>query len=115
MGTIRYYQRRGLLEEPAKLQAGHRRYPKDMVKRLHFVKRAQALGFTLSEVSELLRLDGARGCAQTRALATRKLTSIEQKISDLCAMTAALAGLVRQCDAGEGGAACPIIGVLARD
>src|SRR5512135_3289703 len=91
--TIRYYQRRGLLDEPAKPQAGHRRYPKDMVKRLHFVKRAQALGFTLSEVSELLRLDGACGCAQTRALAARKLTSIEQKISDLCAMQTALAKL----------------------
>lgn len=48
--TIRYYQRRGLLDEPAKPLGGHRRYPVDMVKRLRFIKRAQALGFTLSEV-----------------------------------------------------------------
>ncbi|CAH5290707.1 Mercuric resistance operon regulatory protein (plasmid) [Citrobacter freundii] len=47
--TIRYYQRRGLLDEPAKPLGGHRRYPVDMVKRLRFIKRAQALGFTLSE------------------------------------------------------------------
>lgn len=45
--TIRYYQRRGLLDEPAKPLGGHRRYPVDMVKRLRFIKRAQALGFTL--------------------------------------------------------------------
>ena len=55
--TIRYYQRRGLLEEPPKPFRGHRRYPPDTVKRVRFIKRAQALGFTLAEVSGLLRLD----------------------------------------------------------
>lgn len=64
--TIRYYQRRGLLDEPAKPLGGHRRYPVDMVKRLRFIKRAQALGFTLSEVGGLLTLDESCACAETR-------------------------------------------------
>ena len=66
--TIRYYQRRGLLDEPAKPLGGHRRYPVDMVKRLRFIKRAQALGFTLSEVGGLLTLDESCACAETRAV-----------------------------------------------
>jgi MerR family mercuric resistance operon transcriptional regulator len=113
--TIRYYQRRGLLDEPPKPLGGHRRYPPDMAKRLRFIKRAQALGFTLAEVGALLRLDAACACAETRALAARKLSLIEQKIADLAAMRQVLGGLVQQCDAGDGGAACPIINVLARE
>lgn len=79
--TIRYYQRRGLLDEPAKPLGGHRRYPVDMVKRLRFIKRAQALGFTLSEVGGLLTLDESCACAETRARAARKLALIEQKMA----------------------------------
>lgn len=111
--TIRYYQRRGLLDEPAKPLGGHRRYPDDMVKRLRFIKRAQALGFTLTEVGGLLTLDKPGACTETRALAARKLALIQQKMADLAAMQHVLAGLVQQCDAGDGRAACPIIEVLA--
>ncbi|MDA8231260.1 MAG: Hg(II)-responsive transcriptional regulator [Magnetospirillum sp.] len=111
--TIRYYQRRGLLDEPAKPLGSHRRYPAEQAKRVRFIKRAQALGFTLAEVGGLLTLDEACACTETRALAARKLTLIERKMADLAAMRQALAGLVRQCDAGDGGATCPIIKVLA--
>lgn len=113
--TIRYYQRRGLLDEPAKPLGGHRRYPDEMVKRLRFIKRAQALGFTLTEVGGLLTLDASCTCAETRALAERKLALIEQKMVDLAAMQHVLGDLVQQCDAGDGGAICPIIEVLAGD
>ncbi|MGH8354305.1 MAG: Hg(II)-responsive transcriptional regulator [Pseudomonas sp.] len=113
--TIRYYQRRGLLEEPAKPPGGHRRYPAGMVQRVRFIKRAQALGFTLSEIGGLLRLDQACACAETRALAARKLSLIEQKMADLAVMQRVLGGLVQQCDAGAGGADCPIIDALARE
>lgn len=113
--TIRYYQRRGLLDEPAKPPGGHRRYASEQVKRLRFIKRAQALGFTLSEVGGLLRLDEGCECAETRALAVRKLALIDQKIADLAAMQQVLGGLVLQCDAGDGGTVCPIIDVLARE
>jgi MerR family mercuric resistance operon transcriptional regulator len=113
--TIRYYQRRGLLDEPPKPLGGHRRYPAEQAKRVRFIKRAQALGFTLDEVGALLTLDTACACGESRALAVRKLGLIEQKMADLAAMRQALDGLVQQCDAGDGHAACPIIEVLARD
>ncbi|TNI14085.1 Hg(II)-responsive transcriptional regulator [Aeromonas veronii] len=113
--TIRYYQRRGLLDEPAKPLGGHRRYPVDMVKRLRFIKRAQALGFTLSEVGGLLTLDKSCACAETRARAARKLALIEQKVADLVVMQQLLGELVQQCDAGDGGAICPIIETLTRE
>lgn len=111
--TIRYYQRRGLLDEPPKPLGGHRRYAPEQAKRVRFIKRAQALGFTLDEVGALLTLDAACACGETRALAVRKLGLIEQKMADLAAMQQALGRLVQQCDAGDGGANCPIIDVLA--
>lgn len=109
--TIRYYQRRGLLDEPPKPLAGYRYYLPEQVKRLRFIKRAQALGFTLDEVGALLTLDAARACSETRALAVRKMGMIEKKMADLGAMQQVLGELVRQCDAGDG-AACPIIDAL---
>lgn len=113
--TIRYYQRRGLLSEPVKPQGGHRRYAPETVKHIRFIKRAQALGFTLEEVASLLTLEEACACAETRALAAHKVELIEEKLTDLSAMRDALAGLVRQCDAGEPAQGCPIIQVLSRD
>lgn len=113
--TIRYYQRRGLLAEPDKPQGGYRRYTAEVVKRLRFIKRAQALGFTLEEVAELLRLSEAHACAETRGLAARKLALIERKLADLAAMREALRGLVHECDSGDAAGACPIIQVLERD
>ena len=97
--TIRYYQRRGLLDEPTKPFSGHRRYSAEATKRVRFIKRAQAL-------------DAACACTETRALAARKLSLIEQKMADLAAMRQALGGLVQQCDTRTGGADCPIIDAL---
>ncbi len=113
--TIRYYQRRGLLDEPLKPLGGHRRYAPEQAKRVRFIKRAQALGFTLDEVGALLSLDAARACGETRALAVRKLDLIDRKMTDLSAMRQALGSLAQQCDAGDSHASCPIIDVLARD
>ncbi len=113
--TIRYYQRCKLFDIPPKLGGGQRRYPADTVKRLRFIKRAQALGFTLSEVSVLLRLDDARACAATRKLAANKLALIKQKITDLASIQRALVGLVKQCDARDSHATCPIICMLVKD
>jgi MerR family mercuric resistance operon transcriptional regulator len=110
--TIRYYQRRGLLDEPPKPLAGYRCY---QVKRLRFIKRAQALGFTLDEVGALLTLDGASSCSETRALAVRKLALIEQKMADLAAMQQVLGALVRQCDVSDGGADCSLSRRAATD
>jgi MerR family mercuric resistance operon transcriptional regulator len=113
--TIRYYQRRGLLAEPLKPQGGYRRYTPETVKHIRFIKRAQALGFTLEEVASLLTLEEACACAETRALAAHKVDLIEQKLNDLSAMRKALASLIRQCDAGKPAKGCPIIQVLSQD
>ena len=113
--TIRYYERRGLLQEPTKPLGGYRNYPTEVVKRIRFIKRAQALGFTLGEVSGLLDLDDTDACAKTRDLAAQKLALIEQKISELATMRDALAKLVGQCDRKLKRAACPIIKILQWD
>jgi MerR family transcriptional regulator, mercuric resistance operon regulatory protein len=113
--TIRYYQRRALLEEPAKPLAGYRHYPTEMVKRIRFIKRAQSLGFTLEDVAGLLQLNDSDACTKTRHLAARKLTLIEQKIAELATMRDALAELVSQCDRKLKRGACPIIEILKWD
>lgn len=109
--TIRYYQRRGLLEEPAKPLNGQRRYSLEQAKRVRFIKRAQALGFTLAEIGQLLLLNEARSCKTTRMLAAHKLELIDEKMADLGAVRKALGKLVQQCDTGDG-AKCPIIDAL---
>lgn len=113
--TIRYYQRRGLLQEPAKPQGGFRRYTPDAVRRVRFIKRAQTLGFTLEEIMGLFTLDERKACSETRGIASHKLELIEEKIADLSKMKRALSRLVRACDAASAGAPCPIIHLLADD
>ncbi len=113
--TVRYYQRRGLVAEPEKPHMGYRRYPPDTVYHIHFIKRAQALGFTLKEVETLLSLDEARACGKTRSLAVRKMGMIEEKLAGLTAMRKVLAKLVRQCDAGKPRKGCPIILALTQE
>jgi MerR family mercuric resistance operon transcriptional regulator len=110
--TIRYYQRRGLLAEPHKPHMGYRRYPADSVKHIRFIKRAQALGFTLNEVAVLMELEDARACGKTRALALDKLNAIDRKLTGLTSMRKALVTLVRQCQAGRSAKGCPIIQAL---
>ncbi len=112
--TIRYYQRRGLISEPQKPAAGYRRYPADIVKRIRFIKRAQALGFTLEDVTGLLRLDAVGACTETRDLAAHKLAVIDEKLSALNTMRTGLAALLAECDKG-GSRPCPIIQVLVTD
>ncbi len=113
--TIRYYQRRHLLEEPSKPVGGYRRYSLETVKRVRFIKRAQTLGFTLEEISGLLDLDEREACLETREIAVQKLTSIEEKLSDLSRMKKALSRLVRACNTSSVGEPCPIIHLLVQD
>lgn len=113
--TIRYYQRRGLMPQPDKPVNGQRRYAADALRRVHFIKRAQVLGFTLEEVGSLLELDAAHACGETRELAAHKLAVIDSKLGDLKAMRKALVALLRQCDSGTAKGNCPIIHALAAD
>ncbi len=113
--TVRFYQRSGLIEEPARPHGGYRTYGEADVRRIRFIKRAQLLGFTLDEIASLLRLEGALACASTRDLATRKLAMVESKLADLQAMKTALAGMVARCGSGERDDGCPIIQALIDD
>ncbi|MDT4804800.1 Mercuric resistance operon regulatory protein [compost metagenome] len=113
--TVRYYQRQGLLEQPSKTLGGQRHYAPDQVKRLRFIKRAQALGFTLAEISGLLQLADGRCCGEVRSLAAHKVQLIETKLDALLAMHLALNELIHQCDANADTMRCPIIDLLNRD
>ena len=107
--TVRYYQRRGLLHEPARPQGGVRRYANADVAQLRFIKRAQAMGFTLEEIRSLLRLRGQNACHATRALAVSKLRLIDTNIRELQQLRAELAQLVAACDANAEESQCPVI------
>jgi len=113
--TIRYYQRRGLLEEPSKPLGGHRRYAVSAAKRVHFIKRAQQLGFTLEEIKELLLLEDGQSCRETRLLAEHKLALIDARIAGLSRMRRLLRGLIAECVDGKRPRACPIIATLSAD
>lgn len=107
--TVRFYQRRGLIAEPSRPPGGYRRYSEADARRIRFIRRAQELGFTLREIGDLLRLEGVRTCAGTRALAARKLGMVEAKLADLAALRQVLAEIIARCDAGRERGACPII------
>ena len=113
--TIRYYQRLGLLPMPAKPQGSVRRYGNDAIGRLHFIKRAQALGFSLDEVKLLLDLSVGEHCAETRTLAEQKMRIVKKKVSELRTIQAALDKLIYACGTGRKGRGCPIIDALAED
>jgi MerR family mercuric resistance operon transcriptional regulator len=106
--TVRYYQRRGLLPEPPRPPGEIRRYGTSDLKRLRFIRRAQAAGFTLEEIGELLALDRTSDRARIRALATERVAALDARIADL---EQARAGLERLRSSGASGSTgpCPII------
>jgi Hg(II)-responsive transcriptional regulator len=112
--TVRFYEREGLLEEPARRQSGYRQYGEGAVARLRFIRRAKALGFTLKEIRELLalRLDPGATRADVRRRAEGKVADIEAKIRDLTAMRQALLRLTAACDGQGPAAGCPILEAL---
>lgn len=111
--TIRFYERRGLLPEPARTATGYRVYADATVDRLRFIKRAKALGFSLQEITTLLDLqDNGGPKASVKAITTRKLTQIEAKISDLERMRSVLSKLDRDCSGTGDVCGCPIIDAL---
>ncbi len=110
--TIRFYQRKGLLPEPDKPYGSIRRYGATDVTRVRFVKSAQRLGFSLDEISELLRLDDGTHCDEAGRLAEHKLKDVREKLADLTRMETALAELVRACHRQKGKIFCPLIASL---
>ncbi len=114
--TLRYYERRGLLEEPERRPSRYREYPSDAVRVIRFIKGAQELGFTLTEIAELLRLraDQTAGCSEVRAAAETKIEDIDRKIRSLRAMRRALGVLVSSCKTDGSARRCPILEALDR-
>lgn len=108
--TVRFYERAGLLKRPQRTPAGYRLYAESDTARLRFIRRAKALGFSLEEIAELLRLnDGGGRRSAVRALAEQRLKEIEQKLSELARMRDTLRRLVNKCHGDGSIAGCPII------
>lgn len=110
--TVRYYQRRGLLETPDRPYGGIRRYDENDVARLRFIRAAQTAGFTLSEIGQLLDYDREADRAAIRAVADERIAALDRQIAELEAAKAALARLSGQCRHGMDGP-CPIIEAFA--
>ena len=101
--TIRYYEKAGLLPVPARSPAGYRQYGSTHFKRLTFVRRARALGFSIEEVRKLLKLadERKRPCAEVRVVAGAHLKDVQAKIADLRAMERVLRETVAKCARGR--------------
>lgn len=113
--TVRYYQRIGLLQEPPKPLQGYRRYPLREVSRIHFIKRAQELGFSLKEIAELLQLnDGC--CSAARHMAEQKRELVSARLDDLRRIHATLGAMIDAClQSEEEGGSCALIESLTDD
>ena len=112
--TVRVYERQKILPKPKRNDSGYRMYLPDTVARLRFIKRAQALGFSLEEIGELLalRTSPRSTCGQVRRKAEAKRTEVDGKISELRRLRKALDGLIGECS-GEGSVSrCTILASL---
>ncbi|MGH3375879.1 MAG: MerR family transcriptional regulator [Actinoallomurus sp.] len=115
--TLRYYERRGLLPDPPRTPAGYRSYGPDAVRVVRFVKRAQALGFTLTEVEELLHLadGGPDSCGAAQRLTGEKIGDLDARIATLTAMRASLDRLLGTCARPREQRDCPLLDSLEPD
>ena len=115
--TIRYYERRNLLGPTSRLPSGYRLYNHETQQRLQFIKNAQALGFTLHEIEELLDLQvsSKAHCGDVQRKAEAKLEHVEAKVRDLQALVRSLRNLIRTCRAGQPTDRCPILQSLEKN
>jgi len=112
--TIRFYEREGLVPAPPRRPSGYRQYAPDTVRRIRFIRRAKELGFTLSEIDDLLslRVDPDTTCADVRSIARAKIADVERKMSELGRIKDVLERLARSCRGKGPTSACPILDVL---
>src|SRR5688500_5154370 len=98
--TIRFYEKRGLLEQPARRASRYRVYDDAAVNRIRFIKSAQGLGFTLNEIADLIALerDSRAQCSDLQGRANDKIALIERKLAELERMRGELARLSSACD-----------------
>lgn len=114
--TLRFYESRGLLENPRRTESGYRLYTDEQVDRVRFIVRAKHMGFSLKEIAELLslRVDREQStCGEVKQLAEAKLAAIEEKIGELQKMKAALRQITDACCGGDKPAVyCTILNAL---
>ena len=110
--TIRYYERRGLVPQPGKAAGAYRRYGAGHVDRIRFIKRAQALGFSLEEIETLLALEDGTDRRSIRRIATARLEETRRRIADLRRIEGVLAHLLHECEAHTKAHHCPIIAAI---
>jgi MerR family transcriptional regulator, mercuric resistance operon regulatory protein len=113
--TIRFYERRGLLKKPRRLQSGYREYPAGVVNVVRFIKRTQKQGFTLQEIEGLLRRLAARSltAAEARAGFEAKIQSLDEQIRGLQAMRDELGASLDNCECRDGHSLCPGLKAIA--
>lgn len=114
--TVRFYERKGLLETPPRQASGYRQFGEEAVDKLRFIRRAKELGFSLKEIKDLLRLgteDGAT-CGQVKERAERKIADIEERIRSLRRIKAALEKVTKQCSGCGPATDCPILKAFDR-
>lgn len=112
--TLRYYERRGLLPEPPRTDAGYRKYPRSALSRILFIKRAQDLGFTLDEIEDLLslRVRPEASCDDVRQRAVGRRAEVRWKIATLERLEGALDDLIARCETEWETTECPILEAL---
>jgi MerR family transcriptional regulator, copper efflux regulator len=110
--TVRYYEKNGLLKPSTRLASGYRRYGEMEVARLRFIRRAQALGFTLKEVRELLALSAQKDVARVKKSAQAKLDDVNERIASLQSIRDGLSTLIAACPGHGRAADCPILNAL---
>jgi MerR family copper efflux transcriptional regulator len=113
--TVRYYERAGLVSPSRRLASGYRRYTEHELTRLRFIRRAQALGFSLNEVRELLAITAQRDVARVKRSAQSKLVDVEQRIAALDKVRDALTKLIAACPGHGRTADCPILKALGEE
>jgi MerR family mercuric resistance operon transcriptional regulator len=115
--TVRYYERIGILSEPERTPGGHRQYGRADLRRVRFVRAAQELGFTLTEIRELLelRVEAGKSCRPVAAKADAVILRIDRKIDELKAMRRALGDLRDCCDRQTPTGDCPILDAIEGD
>lgn len=114
--TVRFYEKKGLLSEPVRTEAGYRQFSQKDIERLVFIKNAKELGFSLSEIKELLAIaDGdIYKCSDVRQIAESKLDHINNQLKHLNKLKRTLTKLVTECQRAKTIKDCPIIESLSK-
>ncbi|MCP5468547.1 MAG: MerR family DNA-binding protein [Deltaproteobacteria bacterium] len=112
--TVRFYEQKGLIEEPERSSSGYREYSQDFVKRIRFIQQAKKLGFSLKEISSLLslRVDPQKTCKDVKRLTQTKISDVDKKIVQLKKIKRALGKLAAACRGKGPTSECPILEAL---